>query len=186
MSEYPTYLIHYGIQGQKWGVRRFQNEDGTYTSDGLERRRQLQENGGSKREIRKAGREGRRELRYNKAMRKAQNVSNQKFDKLTERIKSERKAGLNTSEKDIKKAITLGTNVRQWDNIAKDPQRFYKTMRTSEVGGFTSGVLGGLSGIPVALAISAISTHKMNKYYQDLYEQARKETIEDLKKHKLI
>ncbi len=39
MSEYPSYLIHYGIQGQKWGVRRFQNEDGTYTSEGLERRR---------------------------------------------------------------------------------------------------------------------------------------------------
>jgi len=38
MSDYPSYLIHYGIQGQKWGVRRFQNEDGTYTSEGLERR----------------------------------------------------------------------------------------------------------------------------------------------------
>lgn len=38
MSEYPSYLIHYGTLGQKWGVRRFQNEDGTYTSEGLERR----------------------------------------------------------------------------------------------------------------------------------------------------
>ena len=38
MREYPSYLIHYGIQGQKWGVRRFQNEDGTYTAEGLERR----------------------------------------------------------------------------------------------------------------------------------------------------
>ena len=36
--QYPTYLIHYGIQGQKWGVRRFQNEDGTWTDEGLERR----------------------------------------------------------------------------------------------------------------------------------------------------
>lgn len=40
MSEYPNYLIHHGIQGQKWGVRRFQNEDGTWTSEGLERRKQ--------------------------------------------------------------------------------------------------------------------------------------------------
>ena len=31
-------LYHYGIQGQKWGVRRFQNEDGSYTSEGLKRR----------------------------------------------------------------------------------------------------------------------------------------------------
>jgi hypothetical protein len=37
--EYPSYLIHYGIQGQKWGVRRFQNEDGTYTEEGLKRRK---------------------------------------------------------------------------------------------------------------------------------------------------
>ena len=34
---YPDYLIHYGIFGQKWGVRRFQNEDGTYTEEGKER-----------------------------------------------------------------------------------------------------------------------------------------------------
>lgn len=41
MSEYPSYLIHYGIEGQKWGIRRYQNEDGTYTSEGLERRKIL-------------------------------------------------------------------------------------------------------------------------------------------------
>lgn len=41
MSEYPNYLIHYGTQGQKWGVRRYQNEDGTYTQEGLERRRKF-------------------------------------------------------------------------------------------------------------------------------------------------
>lgn len=39
MDHYPTYLIHYGIPGQRWGIRRFQNEDGTWTSEGLERRR---------------------------------------------------------------------------------------------------------------------------------------------------
>lgn len=32
------YLQHYGILGQKWGVRRFQNPDGTYTSEGKRRR----------------------------------------------------------------------------------------------------------------------------------------------------
>lgn len=34
MAEYPTYLIHYGTPGQKWGVRRYQNEDGSLTPEG--------------------------------------------------------------------------------------------------------------------------------------------------------
>lgn len=33
-----TYLIHHGIKGQKWGVRRYQNEDGSLTSTGRKRR----------------------------------------------------------------------------------------------------------------------------------------------------
>lgn len=38
------YLIHYGILGQKWGIRRFQNEDGTLTSAG--RKRYFNDKGG--------------------------------------------------------------------------------------------------------------------------------------------
>lgn len=33
----PPYLEHYGTKGQKWGIRRFQNEDGSYTAEGKER-----------------------------------------------------------------------------------------------------------------------------------------------------
>jgi hypothetical protein len=32
-------LYHHGILGQKWGVRRYQNDDGTWTTVGKERRR---------------------------------------------------------------------------------------------------------------------------------------------------
>ena len=31
------YLSHYGIKGMKWGVRRYQNEDGTLTAAGKRR-----------------------------------------------------------------------------------------------------------------------------------------------------
>lgn len=34
-------LYHYGIKGQKWGIRRFQNEDGSYTQAGLKRYNRL-------------------------------------------------------------------------------------------------------------------------------------------------
>lgn len=32
-----NYLMHHGILGQKWGVRRFQNSDGTLTAEGKAR-----------------------------------------------------------------------------------------------------------------------------------------------------
>ena len=34
---YPNELYHHGIKGQKWGVRRFQNKDGSLTKAGRER-----------------------------------------------------------------------------------------------------------------------------------------------------
>lgn len=37
---YANSLQHHGILGQKWGVRRFQNSDGTYTEEGKARRRE--------------------------------------------------------------------------------------------------------------------------------------------------
>ncbi len=37
---YSAELYHYGIQGQKWGLRRFQNPDGTRTPEGKIRYRE--------------------------------------------------------------------------------------------------------------------------------------------------
>lgn len=37
MTYEQNYLAHFGIKGQKWGVRRFQNEDGTLTNAGKQR-----------------------------------------------------------------------------------------------------------------------------------------------------
>ncbi len=38
-NENQYFLMHHGIKGQKWGVRRFQNPDGTLTALGKARRR---------------------------------------------------------------------------------------------------------------------------------------------------
>ena len=36
---YSTELCHHGIKGQKWGIRRYQNDDGTRTEAGKKRYR---------------------------------------------------------------------------------------------------------------------------------------------------
>lgn len=38
-----NFLEHYGVKGQKWGVRRYQNTDGSWTEAGKERRREERE-----------------------------------------------------------------------------------------------------------------------------------------------
>ena len=34
---YQDYLAHHGVKGQRWGHRRYQNEDGTLTEEGKQR-----------------------------------------------------------------------------------------------------------------------------------------------------
>lgn len=193
MSEYPSYLIHYGIQGQKWGVRRFQNEDGTYTSDGLERRKKLIEQGAPKKEIRQAKKEGKRELRYNKQLRKEQAKIGRKFDIKTEKILRDQEKGKTVSNRRINKAIKLGTEFRKADYIAKNPEMYYKIKKVDEDTRNSSAA--SLLALPLALNtvgfgvldLSSVNIKDaMKEAYNYAYEQARNETIADLEKHGII
>lgn len=44
MAGNQDFLRHFGIPGQKWGVRRYQNEDGTLTEEGRQRYLELNPN----------------------------------------------------------------------------------------------------------------------------------------------
>lgn len=68
-------LYHHGIKGQKWGIRRFQNEDGSLTAEGRER-------------LGYGDRAGRREINREakRNLRAANKESNSKFNKEYGRI----------------------------------------------------------------------------------------------------
>lgn len=75
------YLSHHGILGQKWGVRRFQNFDGSYTRKGLERYNKKKDSYDSAKSEYKSTKE-----KYKSGAATKQNVKDAKSDyKLTKR-----------------------------------------------------------------------------------------------------
>lgn len=68
-------LMHYGIKGQKWGIRRFQNKDGSLTTAGKKKRDAADQ---KERDSRKA------------AVEKRRTMSDADLKKKIERLKLER------------------------------------------------------------------------------------------------
>lgn len=58
-----NYLMHWGIKGMKWGIRRYQNEDGTWTEAGKVRRARLDAKAAAK-EDKLLGREKKKTARF--------------------------------------------------------------------------------------------------------------------------
>jgi hypothetical protein len=88
-----TYLAHHGIKGQRWGIRRYQNFDGSYTKAGLERYRKSEENYNKKKESYKTIRSDSSASSYEKRMAKAKmKEAKRQMDKDYKHLAQDKKA----------------------------------------------------------------------------------------------
>ena len=114
------YLIHHGIKGQKWGVRRYQNEDGSLTDAGRKRKY------GDHLDINDKSRKNIVKIRIGEAKRNYDIAKNQGADKkelkdLKDRIKDAKriKKGLKAFERG-EKLVNMGMSIEG----AKSEQRY--------------------------------------------------------------
>lgn len=123
-NPYSYELYHHGILGQKWGVRRFQNEDRTWTEAGKER--------------------------YGRGARKIANKVEETGNKITDKIKPKEQKGLiNKVRSDIASDVNFYTKMPNWIGDKMSKKKTDKAMDrevASRVGGAVGGAVGTAAG----------------------------------------
>lgn len=172
MIKQPNYvfddeLYHHGIQGQKWGERRFQNEDGSWTPEGRER-------------YGKGGREeARAKIQYVKE--KAKNL----YTKVKSKVKEKTGDGLertkDMSDDDLQKAVNrfkLQAEYNKNYELAKHPNG-----ALAKADRFFEGATGRMvRDIAVATIPDVIKGTVSKVVDKSLNEESKKEKKLDIKK----
>ena len=175
-------LYHHGIKGQKWGIRRFQNPDGSlkdagkkrYITSTLKRNEKRYGEENSRRQINKEKYE-RLKNRARKAKEKgnadkaaALNAKSEKYKKLMNTSIKEMKAAESANWKTVAKAIEAGYDV----DIHQGQGLYYskKGRQTAFAAQFLGGILAGV-GANIAMAndetgkySTRINTYKVKKH----------------------
>ena len=170
-------LRHYGIKGMKWGVRRFQNEDGSYTAAGKRRAKQQKAESMSDEELAARVKRLNMEKTYKKLSKESEPKSTLEKSKdvvdsassLANRLKeADRKAAASKpkprmdlssmSDKEMRDRINRELLERQYNDLFAQPDsvsrgRQYVSQIIDSVG---TGLAIGGSALSIALAVQEL------------------------------
>lgn len=150
--EEGTYLAHHGVKGQKWGVRRYQNPDGSLTAEG-ERRYGTVEKLRKSRDYKKY-----RKAEYKKAMDKINSQGDKHYKEF--RKKSEDVSGI---VKDSIKTVKKGW--KENGLTRRDRNELIRKLRNEEWD--AQGSLGTQYAI-TNHKIARLMQAETIKYYEDI------------------
>lgn len=189
MESWKEELYHHGIKGQKWGVRRFQNEDGSLTSQGKQRYSANEDYKSAKKEYKQAQKDYRKVnkgiknqfgmgmVRNRHNVEAAEKKVNESYDKLADArinkaaVKGERaekrayvkeafKVGMPGSYKD---KTTSGAGSRLYDRtIQRKGQDYADSIMKSTK---NTAIAAIVASTAISLGSSFVLGYLNNKYY---------------------
>lgn len=161
-----TWLAHFGIPGMKWGIRRYENKDGTLTEAGKKRySKELQRNLQKKKENRadpdslkdpdkwvEEDRKGAKNVVDN-----AKNLTNslKDLERTTNKPKEKERLDLSgISDKDLRDKINRELLERQYNQVFNSPETSKgreKVREFLEISGSVLGITSAALGIALAI-----------------------------------
>lgn len=160
MENQSNVLFHHGIKGQKWGIRRYQNLDGTLTPEGKKRYREIYEGEGYDAEYRK---------RVNSLGSNYQKVLDQWSDTLDDVYNERYDAFTSIKKKQINEGL------EKYRELASERSAIYSAIRAEEVKKRTPNIIreifeSNTSKVARNIEINTAATEraKSNPEYKEL------------------
>lgn len=166
---YNNTLTHHGIKGQKWGVRRYQNKDGTLTAAGKKRlNRDIMENNAKKKDNRinidpdkpDVRRWAKEDTKRTKDVVDASSGMVKELKNIETLTRSNKRSNVDLSkmtDKELRDQINRANLERQYNDIVNPPRVSKGREYTRQVLETTGTVLAiGSSALGIALAIKEL------------------------------